>query len=206
MWGSSISYLIMARPGALLILTVLACVTLLAQEAVVRRDTQFPVELSDTIKSRSAKVGDKVKFRLNGAVLIGNNIVVPDGSKLTGTIEAVQNDSTGEPHSLLSIRVGWLEWKKGSARLNAVVLSVEPTPAENMVITRRRRWPPLLPPSFLEGIRIKSHVRRDAYTDFLSDKKDFVLRSGTTFVLRHIDPTRDPAMMGNDSIIDIEPH
>jgi len=196
----------MARLGAVLILTVLACTTLSAQEAVVRRDTQFPVELRDTIKSRSAKVGDKVKFRLNEAVLIGNNIVVPDGSKLTGTIETVQNDSADEPHSLVSIRVGLLEWKNGKARLNAVVQSVEPTPAESMVMTHRRRWPPLLPPSFLQGIRIKSHVRRDAYTDFFSDKKDFVLRSGTTFVLRHIDPTRDPNMMAPDSTIDIEPH
>ena len=78
----------MPRLGVLLIVSVLACTALSAQEAVVRRDTQFPVELRDTIKSKSAKVGDKIKFRLNEAVLIGNNVVVPEGAKISGPIDA----------------------------------------------------------------------------------------------------------------------
>ena len=187
-----------------LILTLSFATALCAQEAIVRRDTQFPVELDTTVKSRSAKVGDKVKFRLNEAVLIGNNVVVPDGAKITGTIEAVENDASSEPHSSFRIRIGTLEWKKGSARLNAIVQSVEPSPAQEMIMMRRRRSP-LRPPSFMLNLHIRAHVRRDAYTEFYSNDKDFVLRSGVVFVLRHIDPAHEPAMMGNDSTIDITP-
>jgi hypothetical protein len=194
----------MARLGVLFLLSVLACTSLLAQEAVVRRDTQFPVELSNTIKTHSAKVGDKIKFRLNEAVLIGNNIVVPEGARITGTIQTVRNNGVSEPRSLLSIRIDNLEWKKGRATLNAVVLSVEPTPAQDMLMTRRRRPPPLRP-SFMQGIHIKSHIRREAYTEFSSDKDNFVLHSGIAFVLRQIDPNRDPAVIGPDSILDVNP-
>lgn len=195
----------MPRPVLVLIFSVLACTVLSAQEAVVRRDTQFPVELGTTIKSKSAKVGDKVKFRLNEAVLIGNNVVVPEGAKITGTIDAVQDDGTEEPRSAIRIRIHGLEWKKGTARLNAVVLSVEPTPAQLMIIPRRRH-PPLRSPSFTQKIHIKAHVRRDAYTDFFSNEKNLVLHSGIVFMLRQIDPDRAPAMMGADPIFDISPH
>lgn len=193
----------MLRPG-LSILTVLACTALSAQEAVVRRDTQFPVELNDTIKTKSAKVGDRVRFRLNEAVLIGNNVVVPEGAKIFGTIVAVQHDASDEPRSAVRIRINNLEWKKGTARLNAVVQSVEPTPAQLMIIPRRRHAP-LRPPSFMQDIKIKAHVRRNAYTDFYSKDKNFVLHSGVVFLLRHIDPDHDPAMMGADPIIDVPP-
>jgi hypothetical protein len=154
----------MLRPG-LLILTVLACTALSAQEAVVRRDTQFPVELRDTVKSKSAKVGDKIRFRLNEAVLIGNNIVVPEGAKITGIIDAVQNDGSEEARSAIKIRIDGLEWKKGRARLNAVVMSVEPMPVQ-IVIIPHRRHPPLRLPSFTQNIHIKAYIRRDAYTEF----------------------------------------
>jgi hypothetical protein len=195
----------MPRLGVLLIISVLACTALSAQEAVVRRDTQFPVELKDTLKSKSAKVGDKIKFRLNEAVLIGNNIVVPEGAKITGTIDAVRNDAAEEPRSAIRIRIHGLEWKKGTARLNAVVMSVEPTPAQLMIIPHRRH-PPLRSPSFTQNIQIKAHVRRDAYTDFISKDKDLVLHSGIVFMIRHIDPDREPAMIGADPIFDMSPH
>jgi hypothetical protein len=194
----------MPRLGVLLVISVLACTAVSAQEAVVRRDTQFPVELKDTIKSKSAKVGDKIKFRLSEPVLIGNNIVVPEGAKITGTVDAVQNDGPEEPRSTIRIRIHGLEWKKGSARLNAVVMSVEPTPAQLMIIPHRRHAPPRLP-SFTLNIQIKAHVRRDAYTDFLSKDKNFVLHSGIVFMIRHIDPDREPAMVGADPIFDISP-
>jgi hypothetical protein len=189
----------------LIVVSFLSCIALSAQEAVVRRDTQLPVELTNTIKSHSAKVGDKVKFRLNEAVLIGNNIVVPEGAKIFGVVEAVRDNSDDQPHSLVRIRIDRLEWKKGSARLNAVVLSVEPTPAQSIIMSHRRRRPPLPPPSFMLGIRIKAHVRRDAYVEFFSDKKDLTLHSGMTFVLRQIDPDHNPATMGRDSTIDLNP-
>jgi hypothetical protein len=43
-------------------------------------------------------------------------------------------------------------------------------------------------PTFLEGVRIVSYMRRQAYTEFYSDKKDVTIRSGVNFVLRQIDP------------------
>ena len=194
----------MLRPAAILLITILACTVVSGQQATVRRDTQLPVELSHSVKTKSAKVGDRVKFRLNEPVLIGNNIVVPEGAKIFGTIEEVQNDAPGEIRSWFRLRILSLEWKKGNAPLNAVVQSVEPSPAQDLMMIRRRHRP-LQVPSFMLNIRIRAHVRRDAYTEFYSKEKDFVLRSGVVFMLRQIDPTREPAMMGNERTNEIHP-
>jgi hypothetical protein len=48
-------------------------------------------------------------------------------------------------------------------------------------------------------------MRKDAYTDFQSEEKDFVLRSGITFLLRQLDPDRDPEMMSNEPLLDVSP-
>jgi hypothetical protein len=190
--------------AVLLALAALAAPLLVAQETIVRRDTLFPVELRTTVKTDSVKIGSTVEFRTNEAVLIGNNIVVPDDAKILGTVEVIRRDSVDSPRSLVRIRLGTLYWKNGSAKLNAVVASVEASPAEQMLMTRHRRNP-VQPPSFLRGIRILAHMRKDAYTDFQSEEKDFVLRSGITFLLRQLDPDRDPEMMSNEPLLDVSP-
>ena len=195
----------MARLLAVLsALAALAAPSVVTQEAVVRRDTLFPAELRTTVKTDSVRVGSTVEFRTNEAVLIGNNIVVPDDAKIIGTVEVIRRDSVDSPRSLVRIRLGTLQWKNGSAKLNAVVASVEASPAEQMLMSRHRRSV-LQPPSFLRGIRILAHMRKDAYTDFQSEEKDFVLRSGIVFLLRQLDPDHDPEMMSNEPLLEISP-
>ena len=109
--------------AVLLALAALAAPLLVAQETIVRRDTLFPVELRTTVKTDSVKIGSTVEFRTNEAVLIGNNIVVPDDAKILGTVEVIRRDSVDSPRSLVRIRLGTLYWKNGSAKLNAVVAS-----------------------------------------------------------------------------------
>lgn len=183
------------------LLAVLAT-SVVAQDPTVRRDTQFPVELRTTIKSDKAKVGDKVEFQTREAVLIGNNIVVPERAKILGRIEQIRSGATESPRSLVDISIHTLKWKNGEAALNAVVFSVEATPAENMVM-RRRRHPFFKPPNFLQGIRIRAHLKRDARTDFFSESANFTLHSGLLFLLRQIDPEHVPGMMGHENILDI---
>jgi hypothetical protein len=162
------------------------------------------VELRTTIKSDRAKVGDNVEFQTREAVLIGNNIVVPERAKILGRIERVRSDDPAAPRSLVGISIHTLTWKNGEAPLNAVVFSVEATPAEDMVV-RRRRHPFFRPPNFLQGIKIRAHLKRDARTDFYSDEDNFTLHSGLLFLLRQIDPEHLPGMAGKDSIFDVGP-
>ncbi len=178
--------------------------TLAAQQVTVRRDTQFPVELRTSVKTDSAKVGNTVEFRTTEAVLIGNNIVVPRDARIVGHIEQVRSGAAGSPRSLFRLRIDTLKWKNSDAALNGIVSAVEPAPAEEIVMHRRRR-PFFEPPDFLKGIHIRAHVRRYAFTEFFSDQKNFVLRSGIMLVLRQIDPDHEPAMAGQEPIVDVGP-
>jgi hypothetical protein len=168
--------------GALLLLTSSA----LGGETLVRRDTYFPVEIVHTIKGKTAKVGDPIEFRTLEAVLIGKDIVVPRNATILGTIIAVQKRGPEWPRSLVRIRIHTLLWKDGEAKLNAMIASIL---RPHMDATE---WSFRYPPTFLEGIRVVSHQRREAFTEFFSDRKDVVLRSGVAFMLRQIDPDRYP--------------
>jgi hypothetical protein len=192
---------ILTFAGLLAILTPLLVV---AQQPIVRRDTQFPVELRTSLKTSSAKAGNSIEFHTTEAVLIGNNIVVPGNAKIFGHIEQVISDAPDSPRSSVRLRIDILKWKNNEAKLNAVVSSVEPSPVQDMV-TRRRRNRIIEAPNFLKNIRIRAHLRRQAYTDFFSDEKNFNLRSGITLMLRQIDPDHDPAMMGTEPILDVGP-
>ncbi len=178
--------------------------SLVAQQASVRTDTQIPVELGTTIKTQSAKVGDRIKFRTTEAVLIGNNIVVPQDATITGRIEKVLSDAEDSPHSVVRISIDHLQWKNGQAPLNAVVFGIEPTAAEEILRMPRRRSLRELP-NFLKDIRIRAHLGRSADTEFYSNQSNFTLQSGLYFLLRQIDPDHDPAMMGKDHTINVGP-
>ncbi len=154
----------------------------------VRRDTQFPVEFKHSIKAKNAKVGDTVEFRTVGAVLIGNNVVVPDNSVILATIVEVQHRSATSRRSLLRLKIHTVRWKDGEAPLNAIVTSVRPGRIQELEL----RWHRTLIPTFLEGIKIVSHQQRDADTEFYSDDKDFTLRGGVALLLRQIDPNAYP--------------
>lgn len=171
----------------------------LAQEApIVRRDTQFPVEVRTNVNTKSAKPGAVVEFRTTIAVLIGNNIVVPNDTKILGTIEEVRSNAADNPHSLLRIRIHTLLSKYGESRLNAVVMAVDPIPAFTEQAARRSFG---YTQTFLEGIHIVAHLTQNAATELASQRKNFTLHSGTRFVLRHLDA--EPAMMDKNASIDV---
>lgn len=156
-----------------------------APKVEVRHDTEFPVEVHGTIKSANAKVGDTVEFRTTLAVLIGNDIVVPENSTILGTITEIRRDQRDYPNSLIVIRIHTLRWKNNQAHLNAVVTSIRHI---NQIVSRFR----LYQPTFLEGVRVVSHVERDGFTEFSSRHKELTIRSGVNLVIRHVDPDEYP--------------
>lgn len=125
---------------------------------LVRRDTEIPVEIRTRIKSGSAKVGDPIEFRTTEAVLIGNNVVVPENSSVLGTIVEVQHG--GEPRAMVRIRIHTLRWKSGESMLNAIVASVR----HGHIDVPDWGFGPQ--PTFMEGIRIVSYQQHEACTDF----------------------------------------
>ncbi len=173
------------RPAISIALLLFAAIVVAAQEkpAQVRRDTMFAVELQRTLKSAHAKVGDSVEFHTTDSTLIGHNIVVPRGAIISGTVTEIRNKSGQSPRNQLSIRLDTLRWKDKVFPVNLVISSV----------TRSHRnlemsGVPVYYPNFLESYRILAHLRQNATTDFVSEEKEIVLRSGIEVVLRQIDP------------------
>lgn len=168
----------------ILCFVVFLCTVAAAQEKIeVRRDTMFPVSVRKTFKTSSAKPGAPVEFKLENPVLIGNNIVVPSNALILGEVVEAGHNPESSPRSFIRIRIHTLRWKGHEAPLNAVVSSITPS---HMITYGVNNVPHS--PTFMEGIRVLSHMKHEACTDFLSDDKDVVVRSGVRFVLRQIDP------------------
>jgi hypothetical protein len=187
-----------------LILFALACrISLTAGDTtVVRRDTYFPVVLQTVISTETAKAGDQVIFRTTQGVLIGNNIVVPSGAEVMGTIDEVQWNRANGPRSVLVIRFHAVRWPDGRVGLNAVVSGVEKaTPYEKSFLRPIKNV--FSRPTLLEHINIYAHIQRSAFTEFTSDQARFALRPGIRLVLRHLEPDREPSLMVKNMVLDV---
>lgn len=175
-----------------------------AQETSVHPGTEIPVELRTKIDTHGVKVGAKIEFHTTEAVLIGHNIVVPESATITGRVDQVIDGTVASPNSLLRISINHLKWKHGEAPLNAIIISVERTPAQDMMMARGHRSF-RDPPTFLKDVHIRAHLSRNASTEFYSDHSNFTVNKGLFFLLRQVDPDHDPTMAGQDHILDVGP-
>lgn len=175
-----------------------------AQQTSVRPGTQIPVELRTKVDTQSAKVGSKIEFHTTEAVLIGHNLVVPENATIIGRVEQVTNSIPNSSTSVLRISINSLKWKHGEAPLNAVIISVERTPAQDILMARDHRSF-RDPPAFLKDIHIRAHLLRNAVTEFYSDRPSFTINKGLYFLLRQVDPEHGSDMAGGDNILDVGP-
>ncbi len=190
--------------GLFSVMLVILAAPLSAQETSVRPGTEIPVELRSRIDTHSAKVGTKIEFRTTEAILIGHNVVVPENATVIGRVDHVIDSAAASPNSVLRITINILKWKHGEAQLNAVIFSVERTPAQDMLLGRGRHSF-RNPPTFLNDIHIRAHLSRNANTEFYSDRPSFTVNKGLYFLLRQVDPDHEPAMAGSDHILDVGP-
>jgi hypothetical protein len=150
----------------------------------VPRDSSFPVELRQTIRASTAKVGDPVKLRTVESVLTGKGIVIPNGTPVLGTIQEVRDIESGV--SEIRIRIHTLLVKDRAIPVNLAVSSLYYARSAYPNATGRENMFKL---TFLEGIKVVSRQSEEASTSFSSQGKEVVLRSGIMLKLRQIDPT-----------------
>jgi len=167
----------------------------------VRRDTQFPVELQTGINTGTAQEGDRVLLRTTQGVLIGNNVVVPRGAEVFGSIDNLVRDPECRCSSLV-LRFREIQWPGGHVKINAIVSAVESTNQKQSLIIRHVENL-FSQKTELEHVSVYAHVRRDAFTEFSSDQLQFVMRPGIRLVLRHLDPDRDPQTMVNNLVLTV---
>lgn len=190
--GFLISAVLLVYPGSL-------C----AQEMSVRAGTQIPVELRTRIDTHSIQPGAKIEFHTTEAVLIGHNIVVPENATVIGRTEQVSNVGGKVPNSVLRVSINRLKWKHAEAPLNAVIISIEQTPAQAILEARGHRFRD--PPTFLKDVHIRAYMSRNASTEFYSNRPGFVVSKGLYFLLRQVDPDHDPMMAGKDHLLEVGP-
>lgn len=167
----------------------------------VKPYTEIPVELQTDIRADKATVGESILFQTTGGVLIGRNVVVPQGAKVLATVDSIRRD----PHSLgltLVVRFREMSWEAASVDLNAVVSSVEVLNQKEVSFLRRIHKA-FSQKTMLEGVNVHSHLQRNAYTEFTSSLPGFGLRKGIRLVLRQVDPNRDTEMLGKNPVLDV---
>src|SRR5690242_17533879 len=165
----------MRAPQLLSLLSLVVCSSLVcAQDLTVRPGTRFPAELTHTLKTSTAKVGDPVLFRTLEPVLLGNRVVAPEGSELRGEITEVREQEESGEAPEISIRLSTLLYKHKRVPINLVVSSLyySRSAVADSYDTGRMKV------TFLEGIHVVAHVSDEASTSFVGRGKNVVLHSG----------------------------
>jgi hypothetical protein len=116
--------MIMARifSASLFLVGLLASVPASGQSGVApsaTRSETLQIELTSTIRAKKARVGDAVKARTVTALILPNQIVVPEGSKLIGHVCAANPESSDAKTAAIGIVFDEVQAKKGKdLRLN----------------------------------------------------------------------------------------
>lgn len=99
----------------------LACLTANGQSGVAppARNEMLQIELTKTIRANKAKIGDAVKARTVTALILPNQTVVPEGSKLLGHVCAANSERRGANGVAIGIAFDEVQPRKGEKlRLN----------------------------------------------------------------------------------------
>ena len=76
---------------------------------VVPAGTEIPVILSSTINSRVANPGDEFEASVASSLLVDNEVAIPKGSHVTGTVVNAKKQGTFKGEAILSVRLTRLE-------------------------------------------------------------------------------------------------
>jgi len=91
------------------------------------------VELSGSVDSKKAKVGDKVEARTTEALKNGNDVIVPKGTKMIGHVTQATARAKGDSDSSLAIQFDKATPKKeAEVPLITMILAVAPPVQENI--------------------------------------------------------------------------
>jgi hypothetical protein len=183
---------------------VLICSTFtLADQVTVKRDTQLLVQLRTAMATATAKPGAALEFQTTAGVLIGSGIVVPRGSRVFGKVEEVRSGSSAAG-AVLRVSLDRLEWDGGSTALNAVVIGVEPSDAEDNPVWRHLHRAVIGRRTMLEHIAVRSHVGRKAFVEFASNRDNFTLHRGVRLALWQVDPETDPVIFVKNPVLEVQ--
>lgn len=97
---SSVQTAIAAKPASAAAATVTPKV---AAETVKPKASYMLVELSNTLKAKKLKVGDKVKAEVSQDVVSHNKVIIPVETKLVGHVTEVSARDSAHPESRLGI-------------------------------------------------------------------------------------------------------
>jgi hypothetical protein len=82
----------------------------------------IPAQLSKSLDTNKCKVGDVIEMKTLEPVLLGNNLVMPEKTKLLGTIVGAASRQDEKPSWILLV-VERADWKEHSVALHAFVSS-----------------------------------------------------------------------------------
>lgn len=83
------------------------------------RSETLQIELTSTVRANKAKVGDAVKARTVTALILPNQTVVPEGSKLIGRVCVANFERNGANGAAIGIAFDEVRMKRGEKlRLN----------------------------------------------------------------------------------------
>ncbi len=107
----------------------------MAQSAATTGKTHgtFTVELTKTLDSKKAKVGDAVEAKLIAGITLPNGTMVPRGSKVVGHVTEAKARSKSDPESSLGIVFDKFVRSGGEdTPVSGVIQAVAPNPDEEL--------------------------------------------------------------------------
>lgn len=155
-----------------------------AAEPTVAEHTVFIATLQHSLNVEKVKVGDPVELYTEQATLIGKGRVVPEFSRLHGTVvEAKPISETNRVRARLSIVVHKAVWRGGTARLHGFITGFGSKTLGTVFV----RGAPLVihPQQFLKGVTLRRIIRPSPGSVLVREGKNFSVPDGMPVVIEH---------------------
>jgi hypothetical protein len=100
------------------------------QPIVIPEGTHLSLALQTTVSSATNHAGDVVVARLTEPVRVGERIVIPEGSRVTGHVTAAVGSGRVKGRARLAIAFDSVEWKGHSTDIEASAIDITAEPSK----------------------------------------------------------------------------
>ena len=111
------------RALAIAFIVTVAAVAQTPNPTVVLPDgTSIAARLDSSLSTKKAQAGDEARASVAVGVVMGGEVVIPQGARLFGRVMAAAARSKEKRQSMLMVRFHRAEWSGGAAMLNAFIV------------------------------------------------------------------------------------
>jgi hypothetical protein len=145
----------------------------------------FRVVAGNTIDTRRARIGDKVKMRTLAPEILEDGNTIDVGSKLEGRVMEVTSYTSTTHEARLSIRIDRLQWKKQWIPMHGFIVAQGTIRSVQSSNTMYGASYAVGESPTLGEVELQEYGSPTHGSCLVSEKKDFAIAAGMGFLIRN---------------------